>query len=176
LIVYGRNHSPDDIEATIQEITRNRCVAIAVPDDDGVEQLITIVELKAPKDSEEAAMYVGAAKREITSAISKSHGLGVADLVVVPPHSIPLTTSGKVRRRDCLKRYQQDEFTRLDRLIREPKQRMVDDTDAGAGTGSGWAQRLRTLRQQQHDLLVGVVCSQMATVLGHPSPNDIDPE
>ena len=24
LIVYGRNHSPDDIEATIQEITRSR--------------------------------------------------------------------------------------------------------------------------------------------------------
>ena len=34
LIVYGRNHSPDDIEATIQEITRGRCVAIAVPDDE----------------------------------------------------------------------------------------------------------------------------------------------
>ena len=31
LIVYGRNHSPDDIEATIQEINRGRCVAIAVP-------------------------------------------------------------------------------------------------------------------------------------------------
>ncbi len=46
LIVYGRNHSPDDIEATIQEITRGRCVAIAVPDNDGAEQLVTIVELK----------------------------------------------------------------------------------------------------------------------------------
>ena len=33
LIVYGRNHSPDDIEATIQEITRGRCAAIAVPDE-----------------------------------------------------------------------------------------------------------------------------------------------
>ena len=33
LIVYGRNHSPDDIEATIQEITRGRCAAISVPDD-----------------------------------------------------------------------------------------------------------------------------------------------
>ncbi len=33
LIVYGRNHSPDDIEATIQEITGGRCAAIAVPDE-----------------------------------------------------------------------------------------------------------------------------------------------
>ena len=33
LIVYGRNHSPDDIEATIQEITRSRCAAISVPNE-----------------------------------------------------------------------------------------------------------------------------------------------
>ena len=53
---------------------------------------------------------------------------------------------------------------------------MVGDAGAGAGADSGLAQRLRTLRQQQHDLLVGVVCSQAATVLGHPSPDHIDPE
>ena len=176
LIVYGRNHSPDDIEATIQEITRGRCVAIAVPDDDGVEKLVTVVELKKPDDSEEAAMRVVGVRRELTSAISKSHGLSVADLVLVPPHSIPLTTSGKVRRRDCLQRYLRNEFTRLDGLIRRPEPSIVDDTAPGAGPDSGWAQRLRTLRQQQHDLLVGVVCSQAAMVLGRPSPDDIDPE
>jgi acyl-CoA synthetase (AMP-forming)/AMP-acid ligase II len=55
LIVYGRNHYPDDIEATIQEITRGRCVAIAVADDDGPEKLVTIVELKTGDESDEAA-------------------------------------------------------------------------------------------------------------------------
>jgi acyl transferase domain-containing protein/acyl-CoA synthetase (AMP-forming)/AMP-acid ligase II/acyl carrier protein len=176
LIVYGRNHSPDDIEATIQEITRGRCVAIAVPDDDGVEKLVTIIELKAGDGSEEAAMHRMGVRREVTSAISKTHGLSVADLVLVPPHSIPLTTSGKVRRRDCLQRYLHDEFTRLDKLTRRPELRTADDTGAGAAADSGWAQRLRTLRRQQHDLLVGVVCSQAATVLGHRSPDGIDPE
>ncbi|MGY4648902.1 fatty-acid--AMP ligase [Mycobacterium sp. URHB0021] len=177
LIVYGRNHSPDDIEATIQEITRGRCVAIAVPDEGGVEQLVTIVELKPGDDVQEAATHrMGAVRREITAAISKSHGLSVADLVLVPPHSIPLTTSGKVRRRDCLQRYLDDGFTRLDGTIRRAEQPVVDDTAADAGADSGWAQRLRTLRQQQHDLLVGVVCAQAAVVLGHPSPDDIDPE
>ena len=99
LIVYGRNHSPDDIEATIQEITRGRCVAIAVPDE-GTEKLVAIVELKKRGDSDEAAMQrMRVVKREVTSAISKSHGLSVADLVLVPPGSIPITTSGKVRER-----------------------------------------------------------------------------
>ncbi len=182
LIVYGRNHSPDDIEATIQEITRGRCVAIAVTDDDGVEKLVTIVELKPGGDSEEAEKRLGAARRKITAAISKSHGLSVADLVLVPPHSIPLTTSGKVRRRDCLQRYLRDEFTRIEASLRRPAERAVPgitDTDAVTGVAarpdSGWAQRLRTLRQQQHDLLVGMVCSRAAAVLGRPSPDDIDP-
>ena len=76
LIVYGRNHSPDDIEATIQEITRGRCVAIAVPDDGGVEKLVAIVELKKRDESEEAAAQrMGVVRREVTTAISKSHGL-----------------------------------------------------------------------------------------------------
>jgi mycoketide-CoA synthase len=176
LIVYGRNHSPDDIEVTIQEITRGRCVAIAVPDE-GTEKLVAIVELKNRDESEEAAMQrMGVVRREVATAISKAHGLSVADLVLVPQGSIPITTSGKVRRRDCIQLYLQDEFTRLDGAIRRPEQRMVDDGDAGAGADAGWPQRLRTLRKQQHDLLVGLVCEQAATVLGHPSPNDIDPE
>ena len=177
LIVYGRNHSPDDVEATIQEITRGRCVAIGVPDDGGVEKLVAIVELKNRDESEEAATQrMGVLRREVSTAISKAHGLSVADLVLVPPGSIPITTSGKVRRRDCVQLYLHDEFTRLDGLIRRPGQRMVDDAGAGAEADSGWTQRLRMLRKQQHDLLVELVCSQAATVLGHPSPNDIDPE
>jgi acyl-CoA synthetase (AMP-forming)/AMP-acid ligase II len=114
LIVYGRNHSPDDIEATVQEITKGRCVAIAVPDE-GVEKLVTIIELKKRGDSEEdACERLSVVKREVTSAISNSHGLSVSDVVLVLPGSIPITTSGKVRRAECVQLYRRDEFTRLD--------------------------------------------------------------
>ncbi len=113
LIVYGRNHSPDDIEATIQEVTAGRCAAIAVPDR-GVEKLVAIIELKKKGDSEEATDRLRVVKREVKSAISKSHGLSVADLVLVSPGSIPITTSGKIRRSECVELYRQDEFTRLD--------------------------------------------------------------
>ncbi|BBZ37872.1 long-chain-fatty-acid--AMP ligase FadD28 [Mycobacterium conspicuum] len=114
LIVYGRNHSPDDIEATIQEITRGRCVAIAVPDHD-IEQLVAIIELKMWGESEQdASGRLGIVKREVISAISTSHGLSVADLVMVSPGSIPITTSGKVRRAECAQRYRDGEFCRLD--------------------------------------------------------------
>jgi long-chain fatty acid adenylyltransferase FadD28 len=114
LIVYGRNHSPDDIEATVQEITRGRCAAIAVPDAH-TEQLVVIIEVKKRGDSDEEVMQkFGVIKRDVTSAISNSHGLGVADLVVVAPGSIPITTSGKVRRAACVEQYRQDQFARVD--------------------------------------------------------------
>lgn len=112
LIVYGRNHSPDDIEATIQLITRGRCVAISVPDD-GIEKLVAIAELK-DQERQDAAQQLASVKNDVTSAISTSHGLSIADLVLVPPGSIPITTSGKVRRRACVEQYQQDRFARLD--------------------------------------------------------------
>lgn len=114
LIVYGRNHSPDDIEATIQLITRGRCVAIAVPDD-GMEKLVAIAELKDRGEAgEDVVQKFENVKNDVTSAISTSHGLSISDLVLVPQGSIPLTTSGKVRRRSCVELYQQDQFARLD--------------------------------------------------------------
>ncbi|MGA7051378.1 MAG: AMP-binding protein, partial [Mycobacterium sp.] len=45
LIVYGRNHSPDDIEATVQELTGGRAAAISVAEGHS-EKLVAIVELK----------------------------------------------------------------------------------------------------------------------------------
>ena len=114
LIVYGRNHAPEDIEATIQGISRGRCVAIAVPRD-GMEELVAVIEVKAGGDSDEDAMEkLSLVKRQLTAAISNAHGLGVADLVLVPPGSIPITTSGKVRRSTCVEQYQRNEFARVD--------------------------------------------------------------
>jgi fatty acid CoA ligase FadD28 len=92
LIVYGGNHSPDDIEVTVQEITRRRCAAIAALDK-GTEQLVVIIN-KRGESHEEAADKLTVVEHEVTSAISNSHGLSVADLVLVPPGSMPITTSG----------------------------------------------------------------------------------
>lgn len=114
LIVDGRNHYPDDIEATIHEITGGRAAAISVPDE-STEQLVAIVEVKRRGASkEETALKLRSVKHEVTSAISKSHGLRVADLVLVSPGSIPITTSGKIRRSACVERYRRDGFKRLD--------------------------------------------------------------
>jgi fatty acid CoA ligase FadD21 len=114
LIIRGRNHYPEDIEATVQEITRGRVAAISVPLD-STENLVTIIELKKRGDSNEEAMHwLSGVKSDVTSAISNAHGLNVGDLVLVPPGSIPTTTSGKIRRAACVEQYRQDQFSRLD--------------------------------------------------------------
>ena len=114
LIIRGRNHYPEDIEATVQEITRGRVAAISVPVD-STEKLVTVIELKKRGDSDVEAMHwLSGVKSDVTSAISNAHGLNVGDLVLVPPGSIPTTTSGKIRRAACVEQYRQDQFTRLD--------------------------------------------------------------
>jgi len=114
LIIRGRNHYPEDIEATVQEITRGRVAAIAVPLD-STEQLVTVVEITKRGDSDEdAKTRLGEVRSDVTAAISNAHGLNIGDLVLVAPGSIPTTTSGKVRRAACVDLYRQDRFARLD--------------------------------------------------------------
>jgi long-chain fatty acid adenylase/transferase FadD26 len=113
LIVDGRNHYPDDIEATTQEISGGRVAAISI-EDGRTERLIVIAELKDKGNTQEMKDRLRDVRAQVTSAISQSHGLRVADLVLVPPGSIPITTSGKIRRSSCVEVYRQDDFSRLD--------------------------------------------------------------
>lgn len=113
LIVDGRNHYPDDIEATIQQITKGRVAAISVANET-TEKLVAIAEVKSRGGGEEDVARLRSIKRDITAAISNAHGVRISDLVLVPPGSLPITTSGKVRRSTCVECYRRDEFERLD--------------------------------------------------------------
>ncbi len=114
LIIRGSNHFPEDIEATVQEITRGRVAAISVPVN-STEQLVTIIELKKRSDpGEDAKRRLSEVKSGVISAISNAHGLNIGDLVLVEAGSIPTTTNGKIRRAACVEQYRDDQFTRLD--------------------------------------------------------------
>jgi fatty acid CoA ligase FadD21 len=114
VIIRGRNHYPEDIEATVQEITSGRVAAISVPQD-GTENLVAIIEIKKRGDSDEdAKRRLSEVRSDVTSAISNAHGLNVGDLVLVAPGSLPTTTSGKIRRAACVDLYRHDQFARLD--------------------------------------------------------------
>ena len=115
MIVHGRNHSPDDIELTIQEISGGRVAAISVADGD-TEKLVAVIEVKKRGDSDaEVAEKLATVRQEVGVGGIHAHGLAVGDLVLVAPGSIPITTSGKVRRAASVERYRDGQFDRLDR-------------------------------------------------------------
>lgn len=113
LIVRGRNHYPDDIEATVQAVSGGRVAAIAV-EVDANEQLVAIIEVKPRATIEATQEKLTTVRSEVTSAISQAHGISAADLVLVAAGSIPITTSGKIRRQACGEHYRQGRFVRLD--------------------------------------------------------------
>lgn len=115
LIVRGRNHYPDDIEATVSAISRGRVAAIAVNHEEE-EKLVAVIEVKKRSDEspEDLSERLTLMKREVISAISTAHGLNPADLALVAPGSLPITTSGKVRRQASAELYRRQEFARLD--------------------------------------------------------------
>jgi fatty acid CoA ligase FadD21 len=115
LIIRGRNHYPEDIEATVQQIAQGRVAAISVPVD-STEQLVTVIEVKKKRGEagEDLRHRLSGVRSDVTSAISNAHGLNVGDVVLVPAGSIPITTSGKIRRAACVEQYRQDQFARLD--------------------------------------------------------------
>lgn len=115
LIIRGRNHYPEDIEATVQQVAHGRVAAISVQVD-STEQLVTVIEVKKKRGEagEELRHRLSGVRSNVTAAISNAHGLNVGDVVLVPAGSIPTTTSGKIRRQACVELYRQSQFARLD--------------------------------------------------------------
>jgi acyl carrier protein len=91
----------------------------------------------------------------------------VVDRPVVVAARLDRVVLGDAARRGGLPRL-------FDGLIRRPARRVADNA---VESTSALAQRLSGLSvDEQHNLLVELICSQVAVVLGHASDRDIDPE
>ena len=103
--VDGRNHYPQDIEATVAEaspiVRRGYVTAFTVPAKDTEQQLVIIAE-RAPGTSRADPQP---AIEAIRAAVLHRHGLPVADVQFLPAGAIPRTTSGKLARRACRAQY-----------------------------------------------------------------------
>ena len=102
IIFAGRNLYPQDIEAAAQAshpaIRTNGVAAFSVTRDDA-EQLVVVAEiLRSAKLTGEGLKNVEDA---IATAITRSHSLAPHTVHLAPASTIPLTTSGKVRRSAC---------------------------------------------------------------------------
>jgi fatty-acyl-CoA synthase len=103
--VEGRNHYPQDIEATTAEashmVRRGYVTAFTVPADDGGQRLVIVAERAAGTSRDDPAP----AAEAIRAAVSRRHGVTVSDVRFLPAGAIPRTTSGKLARRACRAQY-----------------------------------------------------------------------
>jgi fatty acid CoA ligase FadD32 len=106
IIIDGRNHYPQDVEATAQEahpvIRRDRVAAFAAPGENG-DRLVIVAE----RSRQAEARDVDAAEvtRAVRAAVSAHHGAPLRDFLLVGPGDLPRTSSGKIARSACRERY-----------------------------------------------------------------------
>jgi len=117
IIVEGRNHYPQDIEATVekeQECLRPGCSIAFSFEAEELTRIVLVCELKngftlteADDDREPAAMFLNrkALERRVRSVVSEEHQLRLHDIVFLPAGILPKTTSGKVERSVCRAKY-----------------------------------------------------------------------
>ncbi len=104
IIIDGRNHYPQDIEATVAEasnaVRTGFVAAFSIPGD-GREQVVVIAE-RAPGAGRSDAAPI---QEAIRAAVSRRHAVAVAEVKLVAAGTIPRTTSGKLARRACRTKY-----------------------------------------------------------------------
>jgi acyl-CoA synthetase (AMP-forming)/AMP-acid ligase II len=112
VIVDGRNHYPQDIEATVQSahcaIRKHRLAVFSVQGPEGTEAAVVVAE--HARNFPPADIDSGEVARAVRAAVSARHGLGLADVLLVPPGTVPRTSSGKVSRALTKSRYLDDEY------------------------------------------------------------------
>ncbi|WP_406442252.1 fatty acyl-AMP ligase [Streptomyces sp. NBC_00631] len=106
IVVDGRNHYPQDVEATAQDahpaVRRDRLAAFGVPGRAGEEVVVVAEHARTTSLGE---IDVPALVRAVRAAVSARHGLRLADVVLVAPGTVPRTSSGKVSRALTRARY-----------------------------------------------------------------------
>jgi acyl-CoA synthetase (AMP-forming)/AMP-acid ligase II len=102
VIKSGRKFHPYDIERVVSETvetTPNGVAAFSRPDDRaGTEELVVVVELRRIGGA-------GEATDTIRAKLMDRLGVRADRIELVPAGALPRTTSGKVKRRECVTRF-----------------------------------------------------------------------
>ena len=108
IIVGGRNVFPEDVERAVGELPGVRAgnvIAFGVDGDRGRETLVVVAEIKA--DDRKAV------RRLVADRVKQVVGVPARDIVLVSPGTLPKTSSGKLQRSLCRRRYEDGDFTVL---------------------------------------------------------------
>jgi acyl-CoA synthetase (AMP-forming)/AMP-acid ligase II/acyl carrier protein len=104
IIRAGRNLYPQAIEevvADVEGVRRGCVVAFGVTDPRlGTEKVVVVAETRAERPEGNKQVVL-----DIQQRLTETLGVVADDVVLVPPRTVPKTSSGKVRRSNCRERY-----------------------------------------------------------------------
>lgn len=115
IIVAGRNIYSADVEKTVEgssDVLRPGCCAVVgVP-----EEVLTQKGISIPDSSDQVGLVVIAEVRDgkvvseeiadsIRTRVAEEHGVTIASVKLIKPRTISKTTSGKIRRFECMKQF-----------------------------------------------------------------------
>jgi amino acid adenylation domain-containing protein len=175
IIIRGRNHYPQDIEATVSllhpALVASGGAAFSI-DLDGEERLVVAQEVdpRAGADLDELA-------RRIRQAVSEQHELQVYALALVPPGSLPRTASGKIQRHAVRKAFSEGALQLMyQSSLAQPKTQPAPDAQPQTGGQASLIQvALQALGPARgQDLVQGLLRDKVAQVL-HLPVAEIDP-
>ncbi|XP_072977090.1 uncharacterized protein [Typha angustifolia] len=121
IIVAGRNIYSADVEKTVEsssELIRPGCCAVVgVP-----EEILNTKGIPVPEASDQVGVVVIAEVKEgkpvnveiaeqIKARVAEEHGISVASIKLIKPRTICKTTSGKIKRFECLKQFTDDNLS-----------------------------------------------------------------
>ena len=109
IIIRGKNHYPQDIELTVErshEALQPGNGAVFSIDLDGEERLVVVHEVKRIFRNPD----VEAIARIVRQAVAEIHEIQIYALVLIRIMSLPKTSSGKIQRQLCKKKYLAGEF------------------------------------------------------------------
>ena len=114
--------------------------------------------------------------REGVAAMTTEHALELFDAALAVNH--PVVVAARLDRAALDARARNGELlTLFSGLARRPRRRLVEDVVDATESRSALAERLHALApDDQRGVLVEMVCLQAAAVLGHPAPDEIDPD
>ncbi|MEZ4408746.1 MAG: fatty acyl-AMP ligase, partial [Polyangiales bacterium] len=108
IIINGRNYYPTDIEWTVNDlegVRRGSAVAFAtLPASASSEHLVVVAEWAGKDKPSDAAME--ATRKLVKEKVQADIGLNVHDVALIPPGTVPKTSSGKLQRRKTKQQYE----------------------------------------------------------------------
>ncbi len=140
IIKAGRNLYPQEIEQIAGHIdgVRPGCVvAFGAPDErSGTERFIIVAEIRNAADGSRV-------RAEISAAVQDTMGLPPDVIELVPPQSIPKTSSGKLRRTETRRRYLEGNIGKK----RQPPWVQMTRLAAAGALPRGWLAARRSARR-----------------------------